>query len=168
MDEKLFTYSDSLRNKICRFATSILGNEEDARDVVQEVFTRLWIKRFLFAKYRNKEALSFKLTRDLCYDRLKHKKVISENSKLMVDEATFTDIRYETEIKDLGEITKRLIAQLPEKQRMIINLRDIEEMEFEEISQIMDMDINAIRMNLSRARTTVREKILKITDYGIR
>lgn len=169
MSDMLFTYSTDLKNKVYRFALTLLGDEEDAKDVVQDVSEKMWTKRFVFKIYQNKEALSFKLTRDLCFDRLKHKNMKAEKYKVIRDE---TEISYETghlvEERELGEITRKLVEKLPGKQKMVIHLRDMEELEFEEIAQILDMDIDAIRMNLSRARKTLREQLIKIMNYGIK
>lgn len=168
MSDKLFTYSADLKNKIYRFAFSLLGNEEDAKDVAQEVFEKMWVKRSTFSIYQNKEALSLKLTRDLCFDKLKHRKMKSEKrNDLLSGKEDIYETMYELEERELGEITHKLVARLPEKQKMAIHLRDIEEMEFEEIAEILDMEIDAIRMNLSRARKTIREQIIKIMNYGI-
>ena len=57
--------------------------------------------------------------------------------------------------------------ELPEKQRMIVQLRDIENYEFEEIARILDMEPTAIRVTLSRARKTLRERFIKKQNYGI-
>ena len=58
--------------------------------------------------------------------------------------------------------------QLPEQQRIIIQLRDIEQYEFSEIAKIIDISEIAIRVALSRARKTIREKMLQTHNYGIR
>lgn len=169
MNDKLFTYNTELKNKVYRFAISLLGNEEDAKDVTQEVFEKMWLKRFVFNVYQNKEALTFKLARDLCFDKWKHKKMVSEKLNEMANGTdSFYEIMHEVEKKELGEITRKLIEKLPEKQKMVIHLRDIEEMDFEEIARNLAMDIDAVRVNLSRARKAIREQILKIMNYGIR
>jgi RNA polymerase sigma-70 factor (ECF subfamily) len=62
---------------------------------------------------------------------------------------------------------KQIIAGLPDLQRTIIHLRDIEQLEYEEIATATEMNVNAIRVNLSRARKKVRDEILKIQNYGI-
>lgn len=169
MSDKLFTYSTELKNKVYGFVLTLLGNEEDAKDVTQEVFEKMWTKRFIFRIYQNKESLSFKLARDLCYDRLKHKNMKAEKLKVLTNETkNFYETGYQVEERELGEITRKLVEKLPEKQRKVIHLRDMEELEFEEIAQILEMDVDAIRMNLSRARKTLREQIIKIMDYGIK
>jgi RNA polymerase sigma-70 factor (ECF subfamily) len=63
---------------------------------------------------------------------------------------------------------EKVINQLPEQQRLIIQLRDVEQYEFEEIAKILEMNETAIRVALSRARKTVRTFMLKTHDYGIK
>jgi RNA polymerase sigma-70 factor (ECF subfamily) len=57
---------------------------------------------------------------------------------------------------------------LPEKQKLVIHLRDVEGYSFEEMSEVLEMDEVALRVNLSRARKKVKEEILKIVNYGIK
>jgi RNA polymerase sigma-70 factor (ECF subfamily) len=71
-------------------------------------------------------------------------------------------------IKDMAEITRKIIAQLPDKQQLIIHMRDVEGYEFEEIAQIAECDEVSVRMNLSRARKRVREELIKMMSYGVR
>lgn len=59
------------------------------------------------------------------------------------------------------------MSELPEKQREIMHLRDIEECEMSEIALIVGTEEASIRMNLSRARKTIREKLMKIMNHGI-
>ncbi|MDO8929494.1 MAG: sigma-70 region 4 domain-containing protein, partial [Bacteroidota bacterium] len=68
---------------------------------------------------------------------------------------------------ELAGLAKRIIAELPDLQRTIIHLRDIEQLEYEEIAEVTELNVNAIRVNLSRARKKVRDEILKIQNYGI-
>jgi RNA polymerase sigma-70 factor (ECF subfamily) len=60
----------------------------------------------------------------------------------------------------------KIIDQLPEQQRMIIQLREVEQYEFEEIAKLLEMNETAIRVALSRARKTIREHMLKTHRYG--
>jgi RNA polymerase sigma factor (sigma-70 family) len=60
-----------------------------------------------------------------------------------------------------------LIAGLPEKQRQVMHLRDIEGYSYNEICEIMEIDLNQVKVNLFRARNAVREKLTKINAYGL-
>lgn len=68
---------------------------------------------------------------------------------------------------DSIELIKRIISNLPDLQRTVIHLRDVETMEYEEIVEITGLNLNAVRVNLSRARKKVRDEIIKIQNYGI-
>jgi RNA polymerase sigma-70 factor (ECF subfamily) len=66
-------------------------------------------------------------------------------------------------MKRIGE----LMTSLPEKQRQVMHLRDIEGYSYNEISEILEMDMSQVKVNLFRARNTVREKLQKINAYGL-
>lgn len=76
-------------------------------------------------------------------------------------------VESDTEFKDSANILKRMMNDLPEKQRMIIQLRDVENYDYQEIGKIMNMEPTAIRVALSRARKTLRENFIKKQNYGI-
>lgn len=153
------------RDKIFRFAMKLLGNYEDAQDVTQDIIEKLWKKRSSINGIQNIEAFAIKMTKDLCLDRIKHQKNKSEALKNLANPDLYIQANYDN--RDLADITKKLIEKLPDKQKIIIHLRDVEEYEFEELATIMEMDINAVRMNVSRARKTIREQIIKITNHGL-
>jgi len=69
------------------------------------------------------------------------------------------------ELKDDVQSVHQVIGQLPEQQRMIVQMRDVEGMEYEEIAEIMQMNLNALRVSLSRARKTIRDRITKKQEY---
>ncbi len=72
-----------------------------------------------------------------------------------------------TEIHESMEQVSQLIASLPEKQRQVIHLRDVEGYSYNEICDILELDMNQVKVNLFRARNAVREKLLKINAYGL-
>ena len=78
------------------------------------------------------------------------------------------DGEQETTTKDMASLTRRLIAGLPEKQRVAIHMRDVEGYEIEEIAALLECDEASVRMNLSRARKSVREQLIKLMNYGVK
>ncbi len=165
--DKVFdTYVENLKDKVYRFAKKILNNHDDAQDVMQDVFERLWKMRKDLNKFDSVDAFTIRMTKNLCLDRLKHEKVKQTKLKFIEDRS---DIRKEHEYvnTETSEIIKDLINRLPQKQKMILHLRDVEGCEFNKISEIMDMEIGTVRMNLSRGRKVVKEQLIKIMSYGL-
>ena len=167
MSDTLSQFSTILKDIVFRFALRLLGNREDAKDISQDVFEKLWKKRNAMKYHGNIEALSIKMTRDLCMDRLRHQSMKREKMKTINNEREHLYQKTEYDVMELTEITKELIKKLPEKQKIVIHLRDVEQYEFEEISEMLGIEIQAVRMNLSRARRTIKEKLEKITNYGL-
>ncbi len=157
-----------ISNKLLRFALQILQDEEEAKDVLQDIFLKLWQKRDDLGKVENLEAFAIRMTRNRCLDLIRSRRTISlevvkKNNRM---EEHNSDINY-LENAEMADLVKRIIAELPDLQRTIIHLRDIEQLEYEEIAEATEMNVNAIRVNLSRARKKVRDEILKIQNYGI-
>jgi RNA polymerase sigma factor (sigma-70 family) len=157
-----------LSGKLFHFARLLLKDHAEAEDSVQEIFLKLWKLRFSLASYDNLEAFAMRVTRNWCLDRLKAKKPIYIESY-----ATGYDHRYESDnplriLEDADQMSfiREIIMSLPEQQQTVVQLRDIEGMEYEEIAVVMDMNINAVRVTLSRARNKIREDLLKISNYG--
>ncbi len=157
-----------ISNKLLRFAFQILQNEEEAKDVLQDIFLKLWQKRDELGKVDNIEAFAMRMTRNRCLDVIKARRTVSvelvKKHHLPDEESLETDY---LENADSVGLIKRIIAELPDLQRTIIHLRDIEQLEYEEIEEATGINVNAIRVNLSRARKKVRDEILKIQNYGI-
>lgn len=154
-----------IKNKLYRFALRILGNSEEAQDVVQEIFIRLWSKRDKISEYRSIEAFAMTMTRNLCLDKLK-----SPSSKIeKLDETrAMTDNRTpytETETSDTLKMVFKVMDGLPEQQRMVIHLRDVEGCDFDEIAEVTGLSLNNVRVNLSRARKKIRDTLIKIHNY---
>lgn len=157
-----------ISNKLLRFAVQILQDEEEAKDVLQDTFLKLWQKRDELEKVENIEAFAMRMVRNRCFDLLRGRRTVSMEVVKKVErseeESSETD---HLEYADSAILVKRIIAGLPDLQRTIIHLRDIEQLEYEEIAEATQLNVNAIRVNLSRARKKVRDEILKIQNYGI-
>jgi RNA polymerase sigma-70 factor (ECF subfamily) len=73
-----------------------------------------------------------------------------------------------TTTNDMATLTRKLIAELPDKQRLAIHMRDIEGYEIEEIANLLESDEASVRVNLSRARKSIREQLIKLMNYGVK
>ena len=168
MSKEFIIQVSSFQDKIFRFALKMLNNNKDeAQDVVQDLLEKLWKMRNSLNRYKNLEALSIKMTKNLCLDRLKHEKIKIQKAHEIADTIDLLSDTNNYDETNLSEIIKLSINELPEKQRLIIHLRDVEGIELSEIADIMEIDINAVRMNLSRGRTTIKEKLIKTMNYGL-
>ncbi|MBL4709143.1 MAG: RNA polymerase sigma factor [Flavobacteriales bacterium] len=145
-----------LKDKIFRFAKRLLSTQMEAEDTTQEVFLRLWSKREVLNKYSSVEALAMTMTRNICLDQIRFKKRKTVELHDNVAISDYTPLKH-TEISDSIMLMNQILATLPEQQKTIIQLREVEGYEFEEISRIMEMNVNTIRVNLSRARQKVKK-----------
>lgn len=157
-----------MSGKLLRFAVRFLRDDEQARDVVQEVFMKLWSRRRDLAGVDNLEAYAMRMTRNLCIDEIqKHRTIPMEQLKDRNE--WISNMKQADELaeqKDTARLAKAIIGALPEQQRAVIHLRDIEHYELNEIARVLDMQNSAVRTNLSRARKKVRDEMIKRMDHG--
>jgi RNA polymerase sigma-70 factor (ECF subfamily) len=158
-----------VKNKLFRFALRMLGNEDEAKDVVQDVFIRLWNGREQLADIQNMEAWCMRITKNLSLDMLRVQKRRGTHTMNGGFDIQHTDATpdVKTELGESMQNVSELIAALPEKQRQIIHLRDVEGYSYNEICDILELDMNQVKVNLFRARNAVREKLMKINAYGL-
>ena len=150
-----------LRAKLMGYARKLTDEPEDAEDAVQEVLLKLWNKRLELEQYRSIEAFAMTLTHNICIDMWRCKR----NDTLSLDivqaaSPTGTPERL-LEIKDEIHLMHEIIDSLPNLQRTIMRMKDIEGYETDEIAEITGCGPEAIRSNLSRARKKVRDVYLR-------
>lgn len=155
------------QDKLYRLAKRLLVSKEEAEDATQEILLKLWSNKASMDKYKNVEAFAMTMTKNFCLDRLKSKqagnlKLVHSNYR---DENT--SLQKQLEAEDSVTWMERIMEGLPEQQKMILQLRDVEQYEFDEICELMEMKPTAVRVALSRARKTVREELIKKHNYGI-
>jgi RNA polymerase sigma-70 factor (ECF subfamily) len=157
-----------VKDKMYRLALRLLISKESAEDATQEVFLKLWNGNEKIKNYANLEAFAMTVTRNYCLDQLKSKQ--NSNLKMIHNnyESHERSIHDQLEITDELEQVSLIINSLPEQQKIIFQLRDIEQYEFEEIAEITKMNESAIRVALSRVRKKIREELLKKHNYGIK
>ena len=155
-DKTLTTVFTKLRKKFLNMAMTILPDEEDAADALQDAFCKLWPRRDTINDEAKAEALTGVTIRNICIDRTRKRELptvpLNEEHDNIDSETTYKEReeRYNT--------VKAIIDnQLTELQRRIIELKEIEGIEIEEIAKRYNMTESAVRMNLSRARNKIRE-----------
>ena len=154
-----------LKDKLYRLAKRLLEDTDEAQDIVQEVFLRLWKLKEKLDEYRSVEALAVVTTRNLCLDKLKAKRYPVERLDDLRSDPAEPSEETQGDLKDLAVHIREIIQTLPEQMKTIMQLRDIEGYDYEEIAGIMEMNENAIRVNISRARKKVREILIKNKLY---
>lgn len=154
------------KDKLYRMAKRLLVSSEEAEDAVQEVLLKLWKGRSSIENYKNPEAFAMTMTKNYCLDRLKSRQ--ASNLKIVHSNYQHSDnVQRQVELSDEMQWVFKAMDALPEKQRIVMQLRDIEQFEFHEISEMLEINETAIRVNLSRARKAVREELVKQYNYGI-
>lgn len=169
MNERTFlNIINPVKDKMYRLALRLLTSKEAAEDATQEVILKLWSRKEKIKHYANIEAFAMTVTKNYCLDQLKSK----QNSHLRIVHQNYQnhDISLQTEVELSDEMAwlGKIVDSLPDQQKMIFQLRDIEQYDYEEIAEIMEMNQTAIRVALSRARKAIRENLIKKHNYGIK
>lgn len=148
---------DMYADNLYRFALKALGDGDEAKDVVQESFLRMWEKRDRVVEGKEKSYL-FTIGHHLIVDRIRiQKRYAAETAPIPHENGNhFTS--------DLREILDRSLAQLPELQRLVIMLRDYEGYSYREISEIVSLNESQVKVYIFRGRSTLRKMIGKIDN----
>lgn len=162
MQQKEFNrIAHTCEGKMFRLAQRILISEDSAKDAVQEVFLKLWNIRDKLGNVKNISAYAMRMTKNYCFDKLKAKD--SQNLRLVhsnIDREE-NSIEDDMEVRDEVEFLKRVINLLPERERTVIHLREIEEMELPTIAEITETKEGSVRVALSRARKKIKDEMIK-------
>ena len=150
-----------LRERLILYAERMLDNKNDAEDIIQEVFLKLWLMRDELKNYISVNALSLTMTKHLCLNRLKvNQREWEDLDGLVLADENLSPVE-QLEQKDSLEQVMRIIDRLPNLQQAVLRMKHIEGLEIEEIAALTGSAPDAIRMNLSRARKKVKEIFFK-------
>lgn len=151
-----------LRARLIKYANSVLADNNEAEDIVQEAFIKIWRSKAQMEKHPNVESLAYVVTKNLALNR---KKVLDRKTSYAFENMA-TEEGQPATTDEQGDKTKtilKIVETLPSLQRSIFTLKHIEGYETEEIAQITGSTIEAVRMNLSRARKRIRDIYLNET-----
>ena len=155
-----------IKDKLFRIAKRLLVSKDEAEDAVQEVFLKLWKGKEKINQYRSAEAFAITMTKNYCLDRLKSRQ--ASNLKIVHSNYEGTqNLEKQIEASDGVEKVFEIMNTLPDLQKLVLHLRDVEQQEFSEIAKTLNITETAVRVNLSRARKKVRDQMIKKYNYGI-
>jgi len=150
------------KDLLYRLALRLLNNTSEAEDAVQHTLMNMWQKKDELNKIENVKSFVIKALKNDCLNRLKKVKTIERHQGQF---GKMQSLSTEVSNGNMVAIIKDEINKLPEKQRLIIQLYDVEGFDTKEIAGIMDIDEGAVRTNLSRARQKVKMQIIKLREY---
>ena len=161
-----------LKDMLFRLALRITQNREEAEDVVQETMMKVWTRREQWAAIENIEAFTTTICRNLALDHLKR----LDNQHASLDDTESLPSREGTGVgsvtpfdhavsQDRIQMVHRIIDSLPEKQRSCVQLRDIESKSYRDIATILGISEEQVKVNIFRARQTIRQRFQKLEDY---
>lgn len=157
-----------LKDKLFRLALRITFDRAEAEDVVQDTMIRVWNKREEWTQFGSIEAYCLTVAKNLAIDRSQKKE--AQNVELtpeMEEESEISGPYDQLVNNERMSIIHRLINELPEKQRLIMQLRDIEGERYKEIAKILNLTEEQVKVNLFRARQKVKQRYLEIDEYGL-
>lgn len=154
-----------LRQILLSHSNRIMENADDAEDVVQEVFIKLWSIRDTLESYNNIAGLSVQITKHFCINRIRSRERI-QRYEADIPVSIDTPTPYgELEGKDNLNKAMEIIKRLPDTQQSILIMKHVDGLEIKEIAELIGSNPTAVTTNLSRARKRVRELFFKLHDY---
>lgn len=153
-----------LRDKLIKFSLKMMQDKADAEDIVQEAFLKLWYIREKLDGYRSVEALAMQVTKNLALDKLRARRPGGPDIETLLLDSGYRSPAELLEQQDAAQRIRWLIGRLPSLQQTIIRMKDVEGYELAEIAEITGTQVEAVRVNLSRARKKIREQFLQLNN----
>ncbi len=153
--------------QLYRMAFRLTGSREDAEDIVQETFMKMWNGRERLYEPTNPMAFCMATLKNVFIDSVRRKRRDAD-SGISSDELTIaseTDVGQQIESRDAADKVMELINLLPANQRDVMKMRDIADLPFEDIEAATGLSPGNIRTLLSRARKKVKEQYLALLKY---
>ena len=157
-----------LKNELFRLALRITLNRAEAEDIVQDTMLKVWNRRSDWDQIESIEAFCLTVCRNLALDRMKRKdnqaETLEEHQET-ADHSYTANPEEQTVQRDRIQLVRRLIDQLPEKQRTCMQLRDIEGKSYRDIAAVMSITEQQVKVNIFRARQAVKKELLSQESF---
>ena len=156
-----------LNRQLYRYAFRYLGNQEDSKDAVQDVFVKLWNLRSELVSVNSIEAFSIRIMRNHCLDRIKLKRTVSLDVQEYFSNRPGNEPAPDRtlEVSNSVDIVRNAITEMQEPQRSVVRMRDIEGYSNEEIAETLGIADGTVRVILSRGRNRIRQILAKMYGY---
>lgn len=159
---------ESYQKKIYNLSYRIIGNYDDAADMAQEVLIRIFRSIASFKGQSSFSTWIYRITTNVCLDeirRKKNKKIISLDEEIRMEDGEIKrqimsdDLQPDAvaEQEELRSIVSNAINSLPDDHRLVITLRDIQGLSYDEISTVLDCPIGTVKSRISRARLALKK-----------
>jgi len=167
MSKKIFEHKIMpVTQKMYRYAFSILKDSELANDVVQDCLLKIWEKRKILPKIKSYDSWAMRITRNQCYDWVKtNRYTIGDEALVNISNTEETD--FESILKDSKLWLEKIMDSLSQKNREIFHLREVEEMTYQEIAEIMSLSLSDVKVSVHRTRQKIKSSFQKIEGYGV-
>lgn len=150
-----------------RYAITLLHDRHAAEDAVQDLYEKLWRRRILI-RATGFRPLVMTSMRNLCLDRLRSQRRGAVRLDIAAADKRPAATEYDAvESAETGTLVRRIVETLPQREREVMHLRDMEGMGIQQIAGITGSTEQSVRMALSRARCRVKEELLKIMNHGL-
>jgi RNA polymerase sigma-70 factor (ECF subfamily) len=151
-----------MKDKLFRFAFSMIRNVQEAEDIVQDVMVRIWSKKEEWDQWQSMEAYCMMAARNACLDHLRKKGIQTigdgVNREIM---STDKDPYEKIMNKETGIRIRKWMDALPEKQQQVVRLREVEGFSYNEIAEVLHLSLDQVKVNLFRARNAIKNSIIK-------
>jgi len=160
---------EQYREYAFKLAFRIVCNEEDAKDVVQDSFIKIWRNIHSYDPSVKFTTWAYKIVThsaiDIYRKNARQLSVSLDESMNTSSPAALNSSQKSHCNRDLSIHIGKIAGNLPEKQRLVFILRDIQGMDSKEVQEILDMTETTVKSNLYHARKTVKEKLIALIAY---
>ncbi len=175
-EQLIFDY----QKKAYNIALRVMGNQEDAKDMCQEAFIRIFKSIEGFKEQSSFSTWMYRIVTNVCLDEIRKKKKIetvsldgtyeTENGQIHFETASDDDTPEEAYIRtEKKRIVLKSINELSEEYKTVIVLRDIQGFSYEEIANILCCSIGTVKSRINRGRNTLKDKLktaLELSSHG--
>lgn len=159
-----------LKDKLFRLAYSIVREQAEAEDILQDVLVKLWSRRKEWAEIENIEAYTFRSVKNMALDRLASKAIRKTDSiEPEMEFLYFVEHRsphHDMVQEEQRSMIEKCIDELSENQKLIFQLREIEGMSYREIAEALAISEDLVKVSLFRARRKLRELLSGLKESG--